>query len=63
MSMVMDGKELSEAQIAAVNPVIAKYMQKARINKKAMESECLQAMIDAGCPLHPQDVERNLHGQ
>ncbi|MDH0342119.1 hypothetical protein [Chromobacterium haemolyticum] len=53
MSMVINGIELSDEQLAAIVPVINKFAQKTRINKKQMEEECLAAMKEAGCPLLP----------
>lgn len=53
MSMVIKGVELSDDQLNAITPVIKKFAQRSRINKQQMEEECLKAMQEAGCPLHP----------
>lgn len=51
MSMVIQGIELTDQQMAAINPVINQYSKKARIDVKKMEADCLEAMQAAGCPL------------
>lgn len=51
MGMYLCGIELTDEQMAAINPVINKNTLKSRINKQKMEQDCLEAMKEAGCPL------------
>lgn len=53
MSMLINGIELTDEQLAAIVPVVNKFSQSSRTNKKQMEDECLAAMKEAGCPLLP----------
>lgn len=54
MGMVLKGVELSDEQMAVINPLINQYSQKSRLTTKdklQMEKDCLDAMQKAGCPL------------
>jgi len=54
MSLVIKGVELTQEQINVILPIINRYSQKPRLDKLAMERECLEAMEHAGCPLAVQ---------
>lgn len=54
MGMELKGVELSDAQMAAIVPIINRYSEKRRITAKdrvVMEKECVVAMREAGCAL------------
>lgn len=53
MSMRIRGVELDDQQLNSIVPIINKYSQK-RLTKKEkarMETDCIEAMNAAGCPL------------
>lgn len=54
MSMEIDGVELTDQQMAIINPLINEYSKATRINLKKMKADCLAAMEAAGCPLLPE---------
>lgn len=49
--LVIRGVTLNQTQLDAITPIVDNNMQGQYKNVKKFEEACVQAMIDAGCPI------------